>query len=87
MIFLKPDQDLGGAAFTSAFGGSATTGAATSAAALASKPAGFSAPVSIKHTTAPTATASPSSAFKVITPASSAGNSKVALSESTSAIA
>ena len=50
-------------------------------------PEGFSALVSIKQTTSPTATASPSSAFKVIIPLSSAGNSKVALSESTSAIA
>ena len=46
----------------------------------------FAALVSIKQTTAPTATASPSSAFKVIIPLSSAGSSKVALSESTSAI-
>ena len=47
---------------------------------------GAIASVSIKHTTCPTATASPSSAFKVITPLSSAGRSKVALSESNSAI-
>ena len=61
----------------SSFGASDFTGAS---------PAGFAALVSIKHTTAPTSTASPSSAFKVIIPLSSAGNSKVALSESTSAI-
>ena len=53
---------------------------------VADDPSGFSAAVSIKQTTAPTSTASPSSACKVIVPLSSAGNSKVALSESTSAI-
>ena len=50
-------------------------------------PEGFSALVSIKHTTCPTATASPSSALRVIVPLASAGNSKVALSLSTSAMA
>ena len=48
---------------------------------------GRSASVSIKQTTAPTATASPISACRVIIPLASAGSSKVALSESTSAIA
>ena len=43
--------------------------------------------VSIRQTTCPTSTESPSSAFKVITPLASAGKSRVALSESTSAIA
>ena len=47
---------------------------------------GAFAEVSIKHTTAPTSTASPSLAFRVITPLCSAGKSRVALSESTSAI-
>ena len=47
---------------------------------------GLVALVSIRQTTCPTRTASPSSAFNVITPLSSAGRSKVALSESTSAI-
>ena len=42
--------------------------------------------VSIKHTTCPTSTESPSLALSVITPLSSAGNSKVALSLSSSAI-
>ena len=37
--------------------------------------------VSIKHTTAPTSTASPSSAFRVMIPLTSAGSSRVALSE------
>ena len=48
---------------------------------------GLAALVSIKQTTAPTATASPSDAFNVMIPLASAGNSSVALSESTSAIA
>ena len=52
-----------------------------------SLPSGLLASVSIKHTTAPTATASPSSALREIIPLASAGNSKVALSLSTSAIA
>ena len=43
--------------------------------------------VSIKQTTDPTSTASPSLALRVIVPLSSAGNSNVALSLSTSAIA
>ena len=47
---------------------------------------GAFAEVSIKHTTAPTSTASPSFALKVMTPLSSAGRSNVALSESNSAI-
>ena len=42
--------------------------------------------VSIVHTTCPTFTISPSSTRILITPLSSAGSSKVALSESTSAI-
>ena len=50
-------------------------------------PFGGFASVSIRQQTSPTAIKSPSSAFNVITPAASAGNSKVALSESTSAIA
>ena len=50
-------------------------------------PAGAFALVSIKHTTCPTFTASPSSACSVITPLASAGSSRVALSESTSATA
>jgi hypothetical protein len=51
----------------------------------ATEPSGLAAAVSIKQI--PTATASPSSAFNVIIPLASAGNSRVALSESTSAIA
>ena len=47
---------------------------------------GAFAEVSIKQITDPTSTASPSFAFKVITPLCSAGRSKVALSESTSAM-
>ena len=50
-------------------------------------PAGAFALVSIRHTTCPTFTASPSSAFSVMTPLASAGSSRVALSESTSATA
>ena len=50
-------------------------------------PVGAFALVSIKHTTCPTFTASPSSACSVITPLASAGSSRVALSESTSATA
>ena len=73
-----------GAALTSAFGAST---AFASSFTVATPPSGFAAPVSIKQTTAPTATASPSSAFNVIIPLASAGNSNVALSESTSAIA
>ena len=66
-----------GAAATGA-GGSLTSG---------SVPSGFEALVSIKQTTAPTCTASPSSAFRVMVPLSSAGSSSVALSLSTSAMA
>ena len=51
-----------------------------------SSPPGFLASVSIIQTTSPTATTSPSSAFKVMMPLASAGNSSVALSLSTSAI-
>mgnify|MGYP000087055533 CR=1 FL=1 len=67
--------------------GSGTTFGQVGAAATGAEPDGFAASVSIKQTTAPTATASPSSALSVITPLASAGNSKVALSESTSAMA
>ncbi len=66
---------------------SSTTEALSTTSAEDSKSAGLSAEVSIRHTTAPTATASPSSALSVIVPLSSAGSSSVALSESTSAIA
>ncbi len=68
--------------------GFSTLGASvlTSAAFGAAVPSGFLPSISIKQTTDPTATASPSSAFKEIIPLSSAGNSNVALSESTSAI-
>ena len=62
-------------------------GAGFGAAAGAAEPSGRGALVSIKHTTCPTSTTSPSSAFKVIIPDSSAGSSRVALSESTSATA
>ena len=48
---------------------------------------GFEALVSIRQTIAPTSTASPTSALKVTVPLASAGNSKVALSLSTSAMA
>ncbi len=68
--------------FSSTFGASSFASTATGA-----EPAGLAASVSIKHTTAPTATASPSSAFSVMIPLASAGNSSVALSESTSAMA
>jgi hypothetical protein len=54
-------------------------------ASAGAEPDGLAAAVSIRQTTAPTATASPSSAFNVIIPLASAGNSR--LSESTSAIA
>ena len=47
---------------------------------------GLVALVSIKQTTCPTRTASPSSAFSVIIPLSSAGRSELTLSESTSAM-
>ena len=73
--------------------GAVATGAAsfftssTGAASALAPPAGAAAAVSIRQTTCPTATASPSSAFRVITPLASAGSSNVALSESTSAIA
>ena len=43
--------------------------------------------VSMVQTTSPTLTASPSSAFRIIVPLTSAGSSRVALSESTSATA
>ena len=79
-----------GAATGAGAGAGAATGAgagAGAAAAGALPPAGLGAAVSIKHTTCPTFTASPSSACNVITPAASAGSSRVALSESTSAIA
>ena len=72
-----------GTAFTSSF---FTSGAFSTAGAVAA-PFGLAAAVSIRQTTCPTATASPSSALSVIIPLASAGNSKVALSESTSAIA
>ncbi len=65
---------FGASSFFSCFGASAP-------------PSGFAALVSIKHTTAPTATASPSSALRVMIPLASAGSSNVALSLSTSAIA
>jgi hypothetical protein len=51
-------------------------------AAAGAEPSGLAAAVSIKQTTASTATA----AFNVIIPLASAGNSRVALSESTSAM-
>jgi hypothetical protein len=51
-----------------------------------SEPSGLAPSVSIKQTTAPTATASPFR-FQCDNPTASAGNSRVALSESTSAIA
>ena len=77
-----------GASLTGA--GAAALGAASGASSIALaglSPSGFTADVSIKQTTAPTATASPSSALRVIIPLISAGNSNVALSESTSAMA
>jgi hypothetical protein len=76
-----------GSAFFASTGAATTAGETVESAVVDSNPAGFSAEVSIKHTTAPTATASPSSALRVIVPLSSAGSSSVALSESISAIA
>ena len=76
----------GAAAFVSTTFGASTTGASTFATGAA-LPSGRAAAVSIKQTTCPTFTTSPSSAFNVIIPLCSAGNSNVALSESTSAIA
>ena len=81
-----------GAATGAGAGAGAATGAGAGAGTAAAgagalPPAGLGAAVSIKHTTCPTFTASPSSACNVITPAASAGSSRVALSESTSAIA
>ena len=70
---------LTGAAASATFSATTATGAAA--------PSGRAAEVSIKQTTCPTFTTSPSSAFKVIIPLCSAGSSNVALSESTSAIA
>ena len=68
-------------------------GAATVCVSSFISEAGFSvftadpfADISIRQTTCPTFTTSPSSAFRVITPDCSAGSSSVALSESTSAI-
>ena len=72
-----------GTAFTSSF---FTSGAFSTAGAVVA-PFGLAAAVSIRQTICPTATASPSSALSVIIPLASAGNSNVALSESTSAIA
>ena len=94
-IFLAAGEGVSEAYVFSATGaalGPEVSGSAFFSSTLASvfagaSPAGFAALVSIKQTTAPTATASPSSAFSVIIPLSSAGNSNVALSESTSAIA
>src|SRR5690606_300239 len=74
------------ASATAGFGASAF-GASSFFSALGALPSGFAALVSIKQTTAPTATASPSSAFSVIIPLASAGSSSVALSLSTSAMA
>ena len=77
-----------GVAFTSSFFGASAFGASTFTSSLAgAEPLGLAALVSIKQTTEPTATASPSSALSVIIPLASAGNSNVALSESTSAMA
>jgi len=59
----------------------------SSLAGVESSPSGFVALVSIRQTTAPTSTASPSSALRVIVPLTSAGSSSVALSLSTSAMA
>ena len=73
--------EAAGAAGTSCFTGCDVEGAADEAAV------GAFASVSIKHTTCPTFTASPSSACNVIIPLASAGSSRVALSESTSATA
>ena len=67
--------------------GLSAIGAGLGADAGAAVPDGLSAAVSIIQTTWPTSTTSPSSALKEIMPASYAGNSSVALSESTSAIA
>jgi hypothetical protein len=58
---------------------------AVSAAAAGAEPDGLAAAVSIRQTTVSTATASPSLQLNVIIPLASAGNSRVALSESTSA--
>jgi len=73
--------EAAGTAGTSCFTGCDVEGAADEAAV------GAFASVSIKHTTCPTFTASPSSACNVIIPLASAGSSRVALSESTSATA
>ena len=87
------ESDLMGSGFGAAVAFSSFTGAAAGvasagfAAATGALPAGFAADVSIKHTTCPTFTTSPSAAFNVMIPLSSAGSSSVALSESTSAIA
>ena len=63
---------------------STTAGASFLAGASAGRASPLGLPsVSIRQTTWPTATASPSSALNVIVPLSSAGSSKVALSEST----
>ena len=74
----------GGVCIAAAFAGCFS---ALGVSVFAEAPSGLAAVVSIKQTTAPTATASPSSAFNVIIPLASAGSSSVALSLSTSAIA
>ncbi|MDN8932272.1 hypothetical protein Q0Q56_14140, partial [Staphylococcus aureus] len=66
-------------ATTSFFGSSLGASALTSSLAGAA-PSGFAAVVSINTTTCPTCTVSPSSAFNVMIPLASAGNSRVALS-------
>ena len=66
--------------------GDSTTGAGVSEATESGLPSGCEAVVSIRQTTEPTATASPSSALSVMVPLTSAGSSSVALSLSTSAM-
>ena len=82
---------LGTATFVATLAEASATTTLTSSAATdpaeGVEVAGRAAEVSIKQTTCPTFTTSPSAAFKEIIPLSSAGSSSVALSESTSAIA